>query len=111
MFGIGQRKIVLRPSAAVPGAIGQATVGRDKNGNSTVKSEVWHLARPQDLTPPAETYRGGRTGGSGSRVGAKGHGTPQAGEAVRPPGDPQAGLGPAPVTCRVGARRRPAAGK
>jgi hypothetical protein len=56
MFGIGQRKIVLRPSAAVPGAIGRATVGRDKNGNSTVQLEVWHLARPQDLTPPAETY-------------------------------------------------------
>ena len=56
MFGIGERKIVLRPSAAVPGAIGQASVGRDKNGNSTVQLEVWHLAQPQDLTPPAETY-------------------------------------------------------
>ncbi|MGH9535244.1 MAG: hypothetical protein ACRD2E_10320 [Terriglobales bacterium] len=56
MFGIGQHKIQLRPSVTVPGASGQASLGRDKNGNSDVHLEVWHLAQPQQLTPPAAVY-------------------------------------------------------
>lgn len=53
MFGIGQRKITLRPTTTVPGASGEAEIGRDKNGNTTVRLQVWHLAPPANLTPAA----------------------------------------------------------
>lgn len=56
MFGIGQHKITLRPASAVPGASGEAEIGRDKNGNSTVHLRVWHLAPPENLTPTARVY-------------------------------------------------------
>ncbi|MGH9526907.1 MAG: hypothetical protein ACRD2F_09555 [Terriglobales bacterium] len=56
MFGIGQRKVVLRPAAIVPGASAAAEIGRDKNGNTTVRLQVRHLAPPENLTPAAAVY-------------------------------------------------------
>lgn len=56
MFGIGQRKIVLRPAPIVPGASAVAEIGRDKNGNTTVHLQVRHLAPPENLTPAAAVY-------------------------------------------------------
>lgn len=56
MFGIGQRKITLRPASTVPGATAQAEVGRDNNGNTAIRLQVWHLAPPENLTPTARFY-------------------------------------------------------
>jgi hypothetical protein len=46
----------LRPSAAVPGAQGRLNVEHDKNGNSSLKIQVSHLAQPSSLSPPATDY-------------------------------------------------------
>ena len=40
----------------VPAATGNAKVGKDSNGNTTVDLQVKHLADPQKLTPPENVY-------------------------------------------------------
>ena len=50
------KKFPLTAASIVPGATGQAEVGKDKNGNSKVKITVEHLAKPESLTPPRNAY-------------------------------------------------------
>ncbi len=39
-----------------PAAEGKLTTSNDRNGNTEVEVQVKHLARPQSLTPPRQTY-------------------------------------------------------
>jgi hypothetical protein len=40
----------------VPAAVGEVNVAKEKNGNIRVDVKVKHLAKPGNLTPPANTY-------------------------------------------------------
>jgi stress response protein SCP2 len=40
----------------VPAAAGEVNVAKEKNGNIQVDVNVTHLAKPDKLTPPANTY-------------------------------------------------------
>src|ERR1700693_5073735 len=40
----------------VPAASGEVNVAKEKNGNIRVEVKVKHLAKPGNLTPPANTY-------------------------------------------------------
>jgi hypothetical protein len=46
----------LTASAAVPAARGKVEIGKDANGNTTVKIEAEHLAEPGNLSPPGSEY-------------------------------------------------------
>jgi len=50
------KKYPLTASAAVPAARGKADVGKNSNGNTTVKLEAEHLAEPGKLSPPGTDY-------------------------------------------------------
>lgn len=50
------RTVRLTPSAIVPAADATAKVGTDDNGNTSVELKVEHLAKPENLTPPATAY-------------------------------------------------------
>lgn len=54
--GCGGRRVNLNPTTMVPAAQGQAALGHDANGNTTVDLTVKHLARPNDLTPARNAY-------------------------------------------------------
>jgi len=43
-------------SSIVPAARGKVDVGKDRNKNTEVKLSAEHLAPPDNLTPPKETY-------------------------------------------------------
>jgi hypothetical protein len=43
-------------SKTVPAAAGEVNVAKEKNGNIRVDIKVKHLAKPGNLTPPANTY-------------------------------------------------------
>jgi hypothetical protein len=43
-------------SKTVPAAAGEVYVAKEKNGNIRVDVKVKHLAKPGNLTPPANTY-------------------------------------------------------
>jgi hypothetical protein len=43
-------------SKTVPAAAGEVNVAKEKNGNIRVDVKVKHLAKPGNLTPPANTY-------------------------------------------------------
>ena len=55
-LGCGAHKVILTHSPAVPAATGTVQVGHDDNGNSRIDLKVHHLAKPQNLNPPASTY-------------------------------------------------------
>ncbi|MDQ6665154.1 MAG: hypothetical protein M3Z23_12255 [Acidobacteriota bacterium] len=46
----------LTASSIVPATRGKAEIGKDRNKNTEVKLSVEHLAPPDNLTPPKETY-------------------------------------------------------
>ena len=50
------RDIRLTADPSVPAAAGKAELNHDRNGNLKVKLEVEHLAKPQALTPPKQSY-------------------------------------------------------
>lgn len=50
------KDIRLTADPSVPAAAGKAQLDHDRNGNHKVKLEVEHLAKPQALTPPKQTY-------------------------------------------------------
>jgi len=50
------KKYPLTAASIVPAATGRAEIGNDKNGNSNVKITVEHLAKPENLTPPKNSY-------------------------------------------------------
>ncbi len=43
-------------SKTVPAAAGEVNVAKEKNGNIRVDIKTKHLAKPGNLTPPANTY-------------------------------------------------------
>src|SRR5581483_405023 len=50
------RRNLMVAAPAVPAAQGEVKVKPDKNGNLEVNLEVQHLAKPTQLTPPANSY-------------------------------------------------------
>lgn len=50
------RKIAFSASTIVPGAEGAVKVKRDNNGNNAIEVKVLHLADPQKLPLPQNTY-------------------------------------------------------
>lgn len=50
------KKYPMTAASIVPGARAEVAVGKDKNGNTTLKMTVRHLANPDRLTPPAGAY-------------------------------------------------------
>jgi hypothetical protein len=43
-------------TGAAPAAEGKINTSKDRNGNTEVAVEVKHMAKPQSLTPPRQTY-------------------------------------------------------
>jgi predicted small lipoprotein YifL len=50
------KKVPLTAAPTVPAAAGTLDVGSDQNGNTTFDLRVKHLAKPENLTPPASAY-------------------------------------------------------
>ena len=50
------KKYPLTASAVVPAARGKVDIGKNSNGNTTVKIEAEHLAAPDKLSPPGSDY-------------------------------------------------------
>lgn len=50
------KHIHLTPATTVPAATAKADITHDSNGNTLIKLDVKHLARPENLTPPASVY-------------------------------------------------------
>ncbi len=50
------KKISLTASSIVPAAQGIVDIGKDRNGNTELKVQVEHLARPDNLTPSESVY-------------------------------------------------------
>jgi hypothetical protein len=50
------KKYPLTASTAVPAARGKVDIGKDSNGNTTVKMAAEHLAEPGKLSPPGSDY-------------------------------------------------------
>ncbi|GAC1440639.1 MAG: hypothetical protein NVS1B11_37610 [Terriglobales bacterium] len=46
----------LTADSSVPGAVGKASLNKDKNGNLRLKLNVYHLAKPSALTPAKQSY-------------------------------------------------------
>jgi hypothetical protein len=55
-FGGGSRGVVLSTSPSEPSAEGTARFNVTKNDNTGIDVEVKHLAHPDKLTPPANSY-------------------------------------------------------
>ncbi len=50
------KKISLTASSIVPAAQGTVDVGKDRNGNTEIKIQVEHLAKPENLSPSESVY-------------------------------------------------------
>ena len=50
------KRIHLTPATSVPAATATAEITHDSNGNTVIKLDVKHLARPENLTPPESVY-------------------------------------------------------
>jgi hypothetical protein len=50
------REDKLTNTGIAPAAAGTVTTSTDRNGNTEVEVKVQHMATPQSLTPPAQTY-------------------------------------------------------
>ena len=50
------KKYPFTASTAVPAARGKVDIGKDSNGNTTVKITAEHLAEPGKLSPPGTDY-------------------------------------------------------
>ncbi len=46
----------LTADPSIPAAKGKAHLSKDKNGNLKVKVEIYHLAKPDALTPSRQSY-------------------------------------------------------
>jgi hypothetical protein len=56
LFAHAAREFPLSATSIVPSAQGKAAVDRDRNGNSSLKLDVNHLADPAQLNPPRSGY-------------------------------------------------------
>jgi hypothetical protein len=65
------KKYPMTAASIVPAARGEVEIGKDKNGNTSLKMTVQHLAKLENLTPRAAAYvvwlqeRGGNAGNQG----------------------------------------------
>jgi hypothetical protein len=50
------KKYQMTAASIVPGARAEVAIGTDKNGNTSLKIAVQHLANPENLTPRAAAY-------------------------------------------------------
>ena len=50
------KHVHLTPATSVPAATAKADITHDSNGNTVVNLDVKHLAKPENLTPPASVY-------------------------------------------------------
>ncbi|HEX2329531.1 MAG TPA: hypothetical protein VHN74_12475 [Candidatus Angelobacter sp.] len=50
------REDKLTNTGTTPAAEGKVITGNDRNGNTEVEIQVKHMAAPQSLTPPRQTY-------------------------------------------------------
>jgi hypothetical protein len=50
------KKYPMTAASIVPGARAEVAIGTDKNGNTSLKMKVQHLANPENLTPRAAAY-------------------------------------------------------
>ena len=50
------KKFSMTAASIVPAARGEVEIGRDKNGNTSLKVKVQHLANLENLTPRAVAY-------------------------------------------------------
>ena len=50
------KKFPLIAASIVPAATGSVDLGKDRNGNTELKLNVDHLAKPASLTPPQNNY-------------------------------------------------------
>jgi hypothetical protein len=50
------KKYPVTAASIVPGARGEIAISRDKNGNTSLKMKVEHLANLENLTPRASAY-------------------------------------------------------
>jgi hypothetical protein len=59
-FGLGglaeASEVRLTTDSSIPAAVGKAHLSKEKNGNLKLKVEVYHLAKPDALTPARQTY-------------------------------------------------------
>ena len=55
-IAVWAREDRLSNTGVVPAAEGKVTTSTDRNGNTEVQVEVKHLAAPQSLAPPHQTY-------------------------------------------------------
>lgn len=53
---LAAKKYPLTANQAVPAALGHVDIDKDKNGNTTLKVSVEHLADPKNLSPSADVY-------------------------------------------------------
>jgi hypothetical protein len=53
---LAAKKFPLTANSVVPAALGHVDIDKDKNGNTTVKVTVEHLADPRNLSPSADVY-------------------------------------------------------
>ncbi len=56
MLSVCAKHVHLTPATTVPAATATANITHDSNGNTVVTLDVKHLARPENLTPPASVY-------------------------------------------------------
>ena len=50
------KKYPMTAASIVPGARAEVEISKDKNGNTSLKMTVQHLANPENLTPSASAY-------------------------------------------------------
>src|SRR5579884_1892808 len=50
------KHVHLMPAISVPAATAKADLTHDSNGNTLISLDVKHLAKPENLTPPASVY-------------------------------------------------------
>jgi hypothetical protein len=56
MLGACAKHVRLTPATTVPAATAKADITHDSNGNTIINLDVKHLAKPENLTPPASVY-------------------------------------------------------
>jgi len=56
LLSCARRRALLTATPNVPGATGVVQIRDDPNGNVQYELRVQHLAKPGNLTPPANTY-------------------------------------------------------
>lgn len=56
LFAWADKKFSFTNSSSAPAAAGSVNVGTDRNGNNEFDVHVYHLAKPDELTPAKSAY-------------------------------------------------------